>query len=128
MKYKIETRVINGYEYITACMLVSESDCIGINPMYLLDKPVEDIINDNKRLKYILLNGVITEFPQAYSEVEIATKEIVTLKAYLSSTDYIYPKCLELGLDVNAEYAEVVQKRKDARTRIQEFEALIEQS
>lgn len=30
-----------------------------------------------------------------------------------------YTKCLELGLDVDAEYTEVVQQRKDARARIQ---------
>ena len=46
-------------------------------------------------------------------------KVIAFLKSYLSSTDYIYQKCLELGLDVNVEYTEVVQKRKEARARIQ---------
>ena len=49
-------------------------------------------------------------------------KEIATLKKYLSDTDYIYPKCLELGLDVDIEYADVVSQRKSARTRIQELE------
>ena len=49
--------------------------------------------------------------------------EITSLKAYLSSTDYIYPKCLELGLDVNIEYADTVAQRKAARARIQELEA-----
>lgn len=53
------------------------------------------------------------------NEEKAKQKEIATLKAYLSSTDYIYPKCLELGLDVNVEYTEVVQKRKEARARIQ---------
>jgi hypothetical protein len=49
--------------------------------------------------------------------------EITSLEAYLSSTDYIYPKCLELGLDVNIEYADTVAQRKAARARIQELEA-----
>ena len=49
-------------------------------------------------------------------------QEVSRLKQYLSSTDYIYPKCLELGLDVNVEYAEVVAERKTARARIQELE------
>ena len=49
--------------------------------------------------------------------------EITSLKTYLSSTDYIYPKCLELGLDVNIEYADKVAQRKEARARIQELEA-----
>jgi hypothetical protein len=34
----------------------------------------------------------------------------------------IYPKCLELGLDVDVVYVEVVAQRKLARTRIQELE------
>ena len=59
---------------------------------------------------------------QAIDAEEARKTEIATLKAYLSSTDYIYPKCLELGLDVNVEYTEVVQRRKDARMRIQELE------
>ena len=60
--------------------------------------------------------------PPAPTQEELDSREIASLKAYLSSTDYIYPKCLELGLDVNAEYSEVVQRRKDARMRIQELE------
>ena len=49
-------------------------------------------------------------------------QEITSLKAYLADTDYIYPKCLELMLDVDVVYADVVQKRKEARLRIQELE------
>ena len=49
-------------------------------------------------------------------------QELSSLKTYLADTDYIYPKCLELGLDVNTEYAEVVEQRKNARARIQELE------
>lgn len=48
--------------------------------------------------------------------------EITSLKTYLSQTDYIYPKCQELDLDVTYVYPDVVQKRKDARLRIQELE------
>jgi hypothetical protein len=47
--------------------------------------------------------------------------EEVTTHSYLADTDYIYPKCLELGLDVDVEYAEVVSQRKLSRTRIQEL-------
>ena len=60
--------------------------------------------------------------PPAPSQSELDAMEIASLKAYLSSTDYIYPKCLELGLDVDIEYADVVSQRKSARTRIQELE------
>jgi len=49
-------------------------------------------------------------------------QEITSLKAYLADTYYIYPKCLELGLNVDTEYADVVAQRKLARNRIQELE------
>ena len=52
-------------------------------------------------------------------------QELSSLKAYLASTDYIYSKCLELGLNVDTEYADVVSQRKLARNRIQELEASI---
>lgn len=61
--------------------------------------------------------------PPAPSQSELDAQEIASLKAYLSSTDYIYPKCLELGLDVNIEYADTVAQRIAARARIQELEA-----
>lgn len=49
-------------------------------------------------------------------------QEITSLKDYLAATDYIYPKCLELGLDVDVVYTDVVAQRKLARNRIQELE------
>jgi hypothetical protein len=59
--------------------------------------------------------------PPAPSQSELDAREIASLKSYLADTDYIYPKCLELGLDVDIEYADVVSQRKSARTRIQEL-------
>ena len=62
-----------------------------------------------------------SEYNQLHLEGQIK-EEIVQLKNFLTSTDYIYPKCLELGLDVNIEYADTVAQRKVARVRIQELE------
>jgi len=62
--------------------------------------------------------------PPSPSQSELDAREIASLKAYLSSTDYIYPKCLELGLDVNMQYADTVAQRIAARARIQELEAI----
>ena len=50
-------------------------------------------------------------------------QELSSLKDYLARTDYIYPKCLELALDVDVVYADVAAQRKLARNRIQELEA-----
>jgi hypothetical protein len=72
---------------------------------------------------YILDNPEMLLDLEAMESEKSRIAEIATLKAYLADTDYIYPKCLELGLDVDVEYAEVVAQRKLARNRIQELEA-----
>ena len=121
MKYRIDTKQINGYEYITGCTLVSESDCVDIATRYLIDEPV-NVADDNRRLQYAIINGLITHFPQEYSEKELAEKELRKLKAYLTDTDYIYLKCMELDLDPTYVYPDIVSKRKEARARIQELQ------
>lgn len=60
------------------------------------------------------------------SETEKMKEEVQTLKQYLNETDYIYAKCIETGEDVNALYAEVISKRKEARGRIQELENTVQ--
>ena len=121
MKYKITTSKINDIEYITGCVLISESDQVGLDPSYLIDNPIT-VANEKGLLQYAVIDGEVVHKPQEYSIEQLNKKEIATLKKYLSDTDYIYPKCLELGLDVDIEYADVVSKRKSARTRIQELE------
>lgn len=63
-------------------------------------------------------NGYPILVDRVRTQQEMDWQEIATLKAYLDETDYIYPKCLELQLEVNLEYSDVVQKRKEARERI----------
>jgi hypothetical protein len=121
MKYKIITSDINGVEYISGCVLMSESDQTEVDPSYLVDTPVM-VADENGLLQYAIINDNIVHKPQEYSIEQLNKKEIATLKKYLSDTDYIYTKCLELGLDVDIEYADVVSQRKSARTRIQELE------
>lgn len=72
---------------------------------------------------YLLDNPDMLVDLEAIESEKSRIAEIATLKSCLAETDYIYPKCIELGLDVNIEYAQVVQNRKDARARIQELEA-----
>ena len=86
------------------------------------DEYWQELLDGQSQGKQIISNEdgyPILADPPSPSQSELDAREIASLKAYLSSTDYIYPKCLELGLDVNIEYAEVVQKRKEARARIQ---------
>ena len=54
------------------------------------------------------------------------SSEISSLKAYLASTDYIYPKCFELELNAIEEYPEIVAQRIVTRKRIRELEEGIE--
>ena len=88
----------------------------------ITDEYWQELLDGQSQGKQIVSNEdgyPILVDPPAPSQSELDAREIASLKAYLSSTDYIYPKCLELGLDVNVEYTEVVQKRKEARARIQ---------
>ena len=85
----------------------------------------QELLDGQSQGKQIVTNEsgypVLKDYP-APSQSELYAQEMATLKKYLSDTDYIYPKCLELGLDVNTEYVDVVSQRKSARTRIQELE------
>lgn len=62
-------------------------------------------------------------------KTEVKTSEITTLKQYLSDTDYVVAKLNELKLEDEAEYeaerakySDVLNKRKEARARINELE------
>ncbi len=59
---------------------------------------------------------------------------IAECKSYLSETDYIIPKIQEAMIldpeeaeNIKTEYAEILQKRKEARQKINELEELIEE-
>lgn len=100
------------------------------NSVEIEDDYWQELLDGQSQGKQIVSNEVgypILADPPAPSREELDAQEIASLKSYLSSTDYIYSKCIELGLDVNVEYAEVVQKRKDARIRIQELEVSLTQ-
>ena len=71
---------------------------------------------------YILDNPDMLLDLEAIESEKSRIAEIATLKAYLADTDYIYPKCLELALDIDVVYADVVTQRKTARERIQLLE------
>lgn len=53
-----------------------------------------------------------------YTEKELAEIEIQKLKLYLSETDWIVIKSLEVGSSPTELYPEISTKRADARTRI----------
>lgn len=51
--------------------------------------------------------------------------EIDSLKEYLYRTDYVVIKSVEEGTSARDSYAGVIEKRKEARARINELEALL---
>jgi hypothetical protein len=71
---------------------------------------------------YLLDNPEMLIDLEAINAEKARLSELSTLKAYLADTDYIYPKCMELDLDVNSVYPDIVSKRKEARQRIQELQ------
>lgn len=74
---------------------------------------------------YIVDQGDYYEvLPVNHSDKEKAQIEIISLKDFLSNTDYTVIKCYELGLEMSEEYPEVYKKRVEARKRINELESL----
>ena len=47
---------------------------------------------------------------------------LIQLHQLLDSTDWVYAKCAELGLDAEVEYRNLVADRKEARRLIREYE------
>ena len=95
-----------------------------------LDKPIIDY--EHGLYRYTFINGQIVEKDLSAEIVKAAAQkikdaEIAELKAYLDSTDYAITKIAErqaLGMDISgllAEYADVIRRRSEARTRIEEL-------
>lgn len=62
-----------------------------------------------------------------YTTEEIAKRKAISLRSqlenYLSNTDYAVIKCKELGLDIDTEYPNLLQKRQQARDRINQIDS-----
>lgn len=62
----------------------------------------------------------VVKIPEPTAE-EQAQEEILRLKEYLSETDYVVLKIAE-GVATPEKYADILQKRQEARARINELE------
>lgn len=58
-----------------------------------------------------------------FTEKEKAEREILELKSYLSETDWVVVKCMEMGLIPSSAYPEITTKRTEARERINTLES-----
>ena len=90
---------------------------------------VKEYPNGGKDVEWIIDVPGVAEVPEhdeeeeiyrytLYTEKELAEMEIQKLKLYLSETDWIVIKSLEVGSSPTELYPEISQKRADARTRI----------
>ena len=66
---------------------------------------------------------VLTKHP--LEDKIMAQMEIDTLKAFLNKTDYVVIKSVEEGDSARTSYAGIIDKRKEARARINELETLL---
>lgn len=77
-------------------------------------------------IQYARMNPPKPE-PPAPTEEELALqakeKEIAEAKAYLNDTDYAVIKCMELGIDLDAEYPGLKSLRQQARDKVNAAEA-----
>ena len=116
MKYVIKR---NSLDYIINC------DSEGSGGYNVVPKDIDP----HNAYTIAQIETYLAEHPEHLIDAEVIEaerqrqQEITSLKDYLADTDYIYPKCLELALDVDVIYADVVAQRKLTRTRIQELEA-----
>lgn len=67
------------------------------------------------------------EAPPPPTEAELAEREIRELKRFLNETDYVSIKIADgaVSPDESEKYAEIIRKRKESRTRINELEEKI---
>lgn len=115
------TQYGSGYNVVPKTIDPCNAYDIAEVQAYAEAHPEMEVVCDGE--KYIpLYNPEMLLDLEAIESEKSRIAEIATLKAYLADTDYIYPKCLELGLDVDVAYADVVAQRKLARIRIQELE------
>ena len=82
-------------------------------------------IKDNKLVK---VDDIELQATEEYKQ-EIKNNEIADLKNYLDNTDYVIAKLNEAKIEdeelfeeLKVKYAEILTKRKQARTRINELE------
>ena len=66
---------------------------------------------------------VFAEHPLEYRKA--LYNELVTLKRYLSDTDYMVVKCSERGLSMATEYPTEYEERQKARDRINEINEIL---
>ncbi len=68
------------------------------------------------------LTGKTKQEKEKEEYIKITYEEIETLKKYLSDTDYLILKCIEISADPKLLYSEVINKRAIARKKINTLE------
>ena len=111
MKFIVHTE----NDYVVSLELSTSKDAIEIP---------DEVYNSNDLTCYKFIDGKFTFDDVKKAEMEQKAKdqeEINQLKAYLNSTDYIWNSIKE-GDATKEDYAEILEKRHQARMRIRELE------
>lgn len=111
MKFIVHT--IN--DYVTCLELSTKPEAIEIP---------DEVYNSQDLICYKFIDGKFTFDESKKAKLEQKAKdeeEINQLKTYLNQTDYIWNSIREGGR-TEEYYADVIEKRKEARKRIQELE------
>lgn len=91
-------------------------DVAGVKPQEAYDEVVKEAYVDRESIQIYI----------PYTAEELAKRKAISLRSqlesYLSDTDYAIIKCHELGLDVNSEYPSLLEKRQQARDRINQID------
>jgi hypothetical protein len=94
---------------------------------------IRELRGNFKPITHETENGLVTEYECDYYrttgnetfEQLVARDRIPGLKDFLASTDWIHMKCAEEGLDVTAEYPDLVRQRIMAREEINNLEQFL---
>ncbi len=92
------------------------------NGLYELRGNFVQETNENSEVSY-KCDAYRTKSDKVTFEELYNAERITELKEYLSSTDWIYAKCVEEGLNASEVYSDIVAKRKSAREEIGELES-----
>ena len=94
---------------------VDKTEKLALGSIYELRGNFEEIINEDGDVSYSCDMYRTKNSSKTFDELDTKYKKQEALD-YLSSTDWIYAKCIEEGLNAIDVYPEIVAKRKQARS------------
>lgn len=97
--------------------------------MEITDEYRRELLEEQSNGKRIITgdDGLPVAVDYVVSEEDLRNRQVLKLKAFLDSTDWVNSKAADLGSTSKELYPDVWQERLDARTEINRLEKIIEQ-